>query len=174
MRELGASMKACFPAPLCFPTRSTPVPPRVLYSRFPAKAGAQEPRWRRCHETDLSAANIPPAGCSGSCPLSFPPRKRGPRSRDGAAVTERTSVQRAFCQHDAQALLKESTLRAAEAVVVRCPLGCRPELGGPWVPAFAGKTRGRIARGSGAALVPRSRSRPQRSELSAGTVLERS
>src|SRR5690625_3058534 len=31
-------------------------------------------------------------------------------------------------------------LPTAEAVVVRCPLGCRPELGGPWVPAFAGKT----------------------------------
>src|SRR5690625_863107 len=31
----------------------------------PAKAGAQEPRWCRCHETDLSAADIPPAGCLG-------------------------------------------------------------------------------------------------------------
>src|SRR5690625_4046590 len=25
-------------------------------------------------------------------------------------------------------------------MAVRCPFGCRPELGGPWVPAFAGKT----------------------------------
>src|SRR5690625_6405436 len=43
----------------------------------------------------------------GFMPLSFPPRKRGPRSRDGAAATARTSAQRAFCQHDAQALLKK-------------------------------------------------------------------
>src|SRR5690625_6511486 len=49
--------------------------------------------------------------------------KRGPRNRDGAAATERTSAQRAFRRHDAQALLKDSTLCAAEAVVVRCPFG---------------------------------------------------
>src|SRR5690625_3938946 len=24
-------------------------------------------------------------------------------------------------------------------MAVRCPLGCRPELGGPWIPAFAGR-----------------------------------
>src|SRR5690625_1031507 len=65
--------------------------------------------------------------------LSFPLRKQGPRNRSGAAVTERTSAQRTFRQHDARVLLKTSTLRAAEAVVVRCPLGCHPELGGPWV-----------------------------------------
>src|SRR5690625_7032994 len=41
---------------------------------------------------------------------------------------------------------KERSLRAAEAGVVRCPFGCHPVLGGPWVPAFAGKTRGRKAR----------------------------
>src|SRR5690625_2015516 len=163
-----------------------------------AKAGAQEPRWCRCHGTDLSAADIPLARCSGffskdvtlraaetvvvRCPsgrhpvlrgpwipafagktmreigakpgpfrvfptsatlsmfpprspsfpresgglgaavvspprsgpqhselsvgamrgftpLSFPPRKRGPRNRGGAAVTERTSAQRAFRRH---------------------------------------------------------------------------
>src|SRR5690625_3778414 len=44
--------------------------------------------------------------------------KRGPRSHDGAAATERTSAQRAFRQYDARVLLKTSTLRAAEAVVV--------------------------------------------------------
>src|SRR5690625_5556907 len=71
--------------------------------------------------------------------------QRGPRGRDGAAVTERTSAQGVFRRHNAWVLLKESTLRAAEAVVVRCPFGCRPEPGGPWVPAFAGKTRGRKA-----------------------------
>src|SRR5690625_2973460 len=31
----------------------------------PAKAGAQEPRWRRCYGADLSAVGIPPARCSG-------------------------------------------------------------------------------------------------------------
>jgi len=30
-------------------------------------------------------------------------------------------------------------------MAVRCPFDCRPEPGGPWVPAFAGKTRGRKA-----------------------------
>src|SRR5690625_3655128 len=35
----------------------------------------------------------------GFTPLSFPPRKRGPRNRGGAAVTERTSAQRAFRRH---------------------------------------------------------------------------
>src|SRR5690625_1923166 len=68
--------------------------------------------------------------------------KRGPRNRDGAAATERTSAQWVLRRHDAQALLKDSTLCAAEAVVVRCPFGRHPMLGGPWVPAFAGKTRG--------------------------------
>src|SRR5690625_1488575 len=123
-----------------------------------AKAGAQEPRVCRCHGTDLSAADIPLARCSGflskdvtlraaetvvvRCPSgrhpvlrgpwipafagktmreigakpgpfrvfptsatlsmfpprspSFPPRKRGPRSRGGAAATERISAQRLF------------------------------------------------------------------------------
>src|SRR5690625_4905723 len=40
---------------------------------------------------------------------------------------------------------ESSTLCAAEPLMARCPLGCRPELGGPWVPAFAGKTRGKKA-----------------------------
>src|SRR5690625_7937660 len=39
----------------------------------------------------------------GFTPLSFPPRKRGPRSRGGAAATARTSAQRAFRRHDAPA-----------------------------------------------------------------------
>src|SRR5690625_3599975 len=37
------------------------------------------------------------------CPLSFPPRKRGPRNRDDAAVMERTSAQRTFRRHDVRA-----------------------------------------------------------------------
>jgi len=77
----------------------------------------------------------------GFPPFSFPPRKRGPRNRGGAVATKRTSAQRAFRQHDARVLLKTSTLRASEPLAVRCPFGCRPELGGPWVPAFAGKTK---------------------------------
>src|SRR5690625_7032012 len=72
---------------------------------------------------------------------SFPPQKRGPRNRGGATPTGRTSAQRIVRQHDARVPLQQaSALRAAEAMAVRCPLGCHPELGGPWVPAFAGKT----------------------------------
>src|SRR5690625_7596768 len=77
----------------------------------------------------------------GFPPFSFPPRKRGPRNRGGAVATKRTSAQRAFRQHDARVLLKTSTLRAAEAVVVRCPFSCHPVFRGPWIPAFAGKTK---------------------------------
>src|SRR5690625_3755299 len=102
--------------------------------------------------------------------LSFPLRKQGPRNRSGAAVTKRTSAQRAFRQHDARVLLKTSTLRASKPLAVRCPLGCHPVLGGPWVPPFAGKTRGRKARGPGATMVPLSRSGPQCSVLSANTM----
>src|SRR5690625_3425882 len=39
-------------------------------------------------------------------PLSFPPRKRGPRSRGGVAVMERTSAQRVFRRHDVRVVLK--------------------------------------------------------------------
>jgi len=48
----------------------------------PAKAGAQEPQWRRCHRADLSAVNLPPARCMGSRSFRFPCESRGP----GAAV----------------------------------------------------------------------------------------
>src|SRR5690625_3891587 len=94
-------------------SRPFPLPLRSLFVS-PAKAGAQEPRWCRCHGTDLSAVNPPPARCLGSrsfrfpCALfSFPPRKRGPRNRSGAAATERTSAQRTFRRRGAQALLKK-------------------------------------------------------------------
>src|SRR5690625_3822201 len=108
----------------------------------------------------------------GFTPHSFPPRKRGPRNRDGAAATERTSAQWVFCWNDAQALLKNSTLPAAESLAARCPFGRHPMLGGPWVPAFAGKTRGgEESGGPGAAMAPLPRSGPQRSGLSAGTVI---
>jgi len=77
---------------------------------------------------------------------------------------------------------KSSTLCAAEAMVARCPFGCRPELRGPWIPAFAGKTMREISassepfrfpcesRGPGAAVAPLPRGGPQRSRPSAGTV----
>ena len=39
----------------------------------------------------------------GFTPHSFPPRKRGPRNRDDAAVMERTSAQRTFRRHDVRA-----------------------------------------------------------------------
>src|SRR5690625_563946 len=44
-------------------------------------------------------------------PLSFPPRKRGPRSRDDAAATERTSAHWALRRHDARGLLKRKGKR---------------------------------------------------------------
>src|SRR5690625_4260274 len=64
---------------------------------------------------------------------------------------------------------KPSALRAAEAVVIRCPPGCDPALGGPWVPAFAGKPRGRKAgpRNRGVAVVTE-RTSAQRSIPPAG------
>src|SRR5690625_5438135 len=71
--------------------------------------------------------------------------KRGPRNRGGAAATERTSAQQVFHRYSVQSSLKTSALRAAEPLVARCPFGCRPELRGPWVPAFAGKTKSRKA-----------------------------
>ena len=84
----------------------------------------------------------------GFPPLSFPPRKRGPRGRGGAAVTERASAQWA--------------LR---------PPSARWSLGpGPRLFCRGGKTRGRKARGPGTAMWPLSRNGPQRSGPSAGTM----
>src|SRR5690625_7178549 len=51
----------------------------------PAKAGAQEPRWCRCHSTDPSAVGIPPARCLSSLEEQHPPCRRalgGPMSFD--------------------------------------------------------------------------------------------
>src|SRR5690625_1025467 len=148
----------------------------MLPSVSPAKAGAQEPRWGRCHGADLSAVGFLPARCSGSLEKTarsvprrlwwfdvllaatqcsvVPGSRRSPGKRGegrkaegpGAAVVplpqERTSAQWIFRRHDAQALLKNSTLPAAESLAARCPFGRHPVLGGPWLPAFAGKTRG--------------------------------
>src|SRR5690625_3084341 len=38
----------------------------------PAKAGAQEPRWGRCHGAGPSAAGFPPASCTNSCKTTLP------------------------------------------------------------------------------------------------------
>src|SRR5690625_6474512 len=104
------------------------------------------------------------------CPLSFPPRKRGPRSRDGAAATARTSAQRAFCRHDAQALLKSQ----------HAP--CHGGHGGSmsfWLPASAPWSLGRGVRrenegqeggGPAAVAVPLPQHGPQRRGPSAGTI----
>jgi len=58
MREIGA-----------WNSSEPPRPPFVS----PAKAGAQEPRWCRCHEADLSAVGFPPVRCSGSFENQHPP-----------------------------------------------------------------------------------------------------
>src|SRR5690625_7499851 len=70
---------------------------------------------------------------------------RGRRSRGGAAATERTSAQQVFHRYSVQGSLKSSALPAAESLGTRCPFGCRPVVRGFWLPAFAGKTRGKKA-----------------------------
>src|SRR5690625_7713663 len=44
---------------------------------------------------------------------------------------------------------RRHALCRAEAVVARCLSGCYPVLGGPWIPAFAGKTMRKIGASSG-------------------------
>src|SRR5690625_1770568 len=131
---------------------------RCPFGRHPVLGGPWVPAFagktRVKESVRPRAAVVPPSLCApqpaprpaGALslrpPLPIPPRKRGPRNRGGAAATERTSAQWVFCWNDAQALLKNSTLPAAESLAARCPFGRHPMLGGPWVPAFAGKTRG--------------------------------
>src|SRR5690625_3812756 len=97
--------------------------------------------------------------------FSFPPQKRGPRSRGGAAATARTSAQRIFRRHDARvhapsfppqkrgprnrdgaaATARASTQRAFRRRGVRASLKrqrppCRGGCGGPmsfWLPPNA-------------------------------------
>src|SRR5690625_3912529 len=80
--------------------------------------------------------------------LSFPLRKQGPRNRRGTAVTLRISAQLTFRLQDAGVVLNSRAVRAAEAVVVRCPLGCHSGLGGPWV-LGPGYSAGAGKRGAG-------------------------
>src|SRR5690625_3888653 len=120
-------------SPLSFPPRK-----RGPRNRGGAAATERTAAQWACRRQDAQALlKCQPRPCSGRLggPMSFwPPSsarwplgpgvrrenegvgKRGPRSHDGAAATERTSAQRAFRQHDARVLLKTSTLRAAEAV----------------------------------------------------------
>src|SRR5690625_3874042 len=124
------------------------------------KAGAQEPRWCRCHGTDLSAVGFPPARCSGSFPIRFPRESGGL----GAAVVPLpwNGPHRSELSAGTMLRLSFPTRRssAVEAVVVRCPFGRHPELRGPWVPAFAGKTRGQEGERPTTAGVAAPRSRP--------------
>src|SRR5690625_7537200 len=80
--------------------------------------------------------------------------KRGPRSRGGAAATERASAQQVFHRYSVRGSLKTSALPAAESLVIRCPFGCRPVVRGFWLPAFAGKTRGKKAGAQEAGVRP--------------------
>src|SRR5690625_3962370 len=107
----------------------------------------------------------------GFIPHSFPPRKRGPRSRGGAAATKRTSAQRIFRRQDAWDFLKEQ----------HAP--CCGNRGGPmsfWLPPSAPWSLRPAARrdyaardraGPGAAVVPHPLAGPQRSGPSTGTML---
>src|SRR5690625_7005305 len=58
----------------------------------PAKAGAQEPRWRRCHGTDLSAAGLPLARCSGVFERTAPSVPQRPWRLDVLLVAIQCSV----------------------------------------------------------------------------------
>src|SRR5690625_1438607 len=109
-------------------------------------------------------------------PLSCLQRQLGHISYCASYSTGQHPALSAFPTRRASALLKNSTLRAAEPLVARCPFGCRPMLRGPWVlgpgySAAAGQREGRKARGSGTAMVPRSPNGPQRSGPSSGTML---
>src|SRR5690625_385011 len=103
------------------------------------------------------SARLGPPRFSDSSALSL--SLHGALPISGAAVVPRPrewiSAQWIFRRHDAWVLVKESTLRAVEAVVVQCPFGCRLELGGRWSVALAGKTGGGKAGGRGAAVVRR-------------------
>src|SRR5690625_519424 len=128
------------------------------FGRRPRPPGPALFPYTTLFRTEFSARLGPPRfSDSSALSLRFPRESGGP----GAAMVPRSrewiSAQWIFRRHDAWVLVKESTLRAVEAVVVQCPCGCSLELGGPWVPASAGKTRGRKARGPGAAVVPRPR-----------------
>src|SRR5690625_7849582 len=89
-------------------------------------------------------------------PLSCLQRQLGHISYCASYSTGQHPALSAFPTRRASALLKNSTLRAAEPLVARCPFGCRPMLRGPWVlgpgySAGAGKREGRKARGLGGA-----------------------
>src|SRR5690625_2406274 len=109
-------------------------------------------------------------------PLSCLQRQLGHISYCASYSTGQHPALSAFPTRRASALLKNSTLRAAEPLVARCPFGCRPMLRGPWVlgpgySAGAGKIGRASARERGAAAVPPVRNGPQRSGYFAGTML---
>jgi len=114
--------------------------------------------------SELSASTM-----LGFMPLSFPPRKRGPRSRGSAAATRRTSAQWAFGQYSVRVLLKKQHPPCCGAfdgsMSFWLPFSAPWSLG-PGVRRE--NDEGRKARGPGAAVVPLPRSGPQCSELSAG------
>src|SRR5690625_3713765 len=58
----------------------------------PAKAGAQEPRWCRCHGADLNAAGLPPAGCLSSLERTAPSVLRKPWWPDVLLAATQSSV----------------------------------------------------------------------------------
>jgi len=65
-----------------------------VHSSFvsPAKAGAQGPRWCRCHCTNLSAVGSPPARCSGSLEKTAPSLPQSPWRPDVLLAATQCSV----------------------------------------------------------------------------------
>src|SRR5690625_1094909 len=120
---------------------------RVLY--YPPRSVLQSPWWPDVLLVAVQSSVVPGSRRS---PGKRRVGKRGPRSRGGAAATERTSAQQVFHRYSVRGSLKTSALPAAESLVTRCPFGCRPGFGGSWIPAFAGKTMGERENDEGAAL----------------------
>src|SRR5690625_411861 len=83
------------PRPQNGPSAAGTPPARCPGSRpfvSPAKAGAQEPRWRRCHRPGLSALGTPPARCSPSRRSSAPSVPQSPWRLDVLLVAVQCSV----------------------------------------------------------------------------------
>src|SRR5690625_1984558 len=105
--------------------------------------------------------SAPSAGTMlGFIPHSFPPRKRGPRSRGGAAVAERTSAQWVLHRHDAWMLMKRRHLLCCGGpgglMSSWLPSRARWSLG----PGVRRENEGEESEGLGTAVVPLSQNGP--------------
>src|SRR5690625_1026118 len=101
--------------------------PRLSF-RFPRESGGPEAAVALLPLHGPQRSGYSAGRMLGFMPLSFPPQKRGPRNRDGAAATARTSAQRVLRRRGVRVSLKRR----------RPP--CRGGRGGSmsfWLPARA-------------------------------------